>query len=161
MSEIIKGKLFLGNMWDANNMDFIKENNINVIICVAKDATFMTDIFVATTIHKYEIEDTLSYDISAHFDEINELIYEYIRKGKNVLVHCMAGMSRSATIIISYLMKYENMTFKEALLFVKERRPIICPNRNFLFKLSDYELKIHYARKTTYQEAIKILMKTP
>lgn len=160
MSEILKDRLFLGNIWDANSLQFIREKNIDAIICVAKDATFLTEIFVASTIHRYDIEDTLYYDISIHFEDITDLIHEYIRKDKTVLVHCMAGISRSATITIAYLMKFKNMTLKEAIIFVKERRPIICPNRNFVFKLADYEHKIHYLRITSFQEAIKILMST-
>jgi len=160
MTEILKGKLFLEDMWDANNMDFIRENNIDIIVCVAKGIIFSKDIEATMKIHKYDIEDTLDHDISIYFHEITELIYEYIIKGKTVLVHCMAGVSRSATIVIAYLMRYEHMNLKEALIFVKERRFIICPNRNFLFKLSDYEYKIHYSRKTSFQEAIKILMTT-
>jgi protein-tyrosine phosphatase len=157
MSEIIKGKLFLGDFWKANDIDFLKTKNINVIICVAKDIVFKPEILDNMIIHKYQIEDTLEYDISVHLDEITDLIHDYIMKGNNVLVNCMAGISRSATITIAYLMKYENMILKEALQFVKEKRYIICPNRNFLFKLSDYECKIYYAKKTTFQEALKIL----
>lgn len=157
MSEIIKGKLFLGDLWNANNIEFLKANNINVIVCVAKDIVFKPEIVENTTIDKYDMEDTLDYDISIHLDDITELINHYIIKGKTVLVNCMAGVSRSATITIAYLMRYENMILKEALQFVKERRPIISPNKNFLFKLSDYECKIYYAKKTTFQEAIKIL----
>jgi len=157
MSEIIKTKLFLGDIWNTNNLDFLQSNNINVIISVAKDIVFKPKIFENITIHKYQIEDTLEYDISIHFDDITELIHDYIIKGKTVLVNCMAGVSRSATITVAYLMKYENMNLKEALQFVKDKRPIICPDRNFLFKLSDYEHKIFYSRKTTFQEVIKIL----
>lgn len=160
MSEILKGKLFLGDMWDANNFEFIEKNNINVIICVAAGIIFRQNIPENIAIHKYKIEDTLEQDISVYFDEITELIREYIMNRKTVLVHCMAGISRSTTITIAYLMKYENMNLKEALIFVKERRPIICPNRNFLFKLSEYERKIYYSHKTTFQEAIKILTTT-
>ena len=158
MTEILKGKLFLGDMWDANNVSFIRENNIEIIVCVAKGIIFSKNIEETMKIHRYDIEDTLHHDISIYFDEITELIHEYIIKGQTVLVHCMAGISRSSTITIAYLMRYEYMNLKEALIFVKERRSIICPNRNFLFKLSDYEYKIYYVRKTSFQEAIKILM---
>jgi len=158
MSAILKGKLFLGDMWNANDIDFIVKNNINVIICVAKGIFFKEEILNIAELHKYEIEDTLEYDISIHLDDITELIHENIIKGNVVLVNCIAGVSRSATIIIAYLMKYENMNLKEALTFVKEKRTIISPNRNFLYKLSDYECKIYYSRKTSFQQAIKILL---
>ena len=36
MTEIIANKLYLGNMFDANNKEFIKEKDITCIICVAE-----------------------------------------------------------------------------------------------------------------------------
>ena len=36
MTEIIKNRLFLGNMFDANNQVFINNNNITCILCVAE-----------------------------------------------------------------------------------------------------------------------------
>jgi protein-tyrosine phosphatase len=54
---------------------------------------------------------------------------EQVRKeNKKVVVHCEVGMSRSPTIVISYLMKYQNMTLREAYNHVKKRRPIVSPN---------------------------------
>jgi protein-tyrosine phosphatase len=44
------------------------------------------------------------------------------------------GRSRSATIILSYLMKYENMNLKQAWLYLKERRRIIMPNAGTLYE---------------------------
>jgi protein-tyrosine phosphatase len=53
---------------------------------------------------------------------------------KNVLVCCSAGKSRSATIIVAYLMKHRSMTFEKAMEFVKERRSINI-NPGFLKRL--------------------------
>ncbi|KAG8513734.1 Dual specificity protein phosphatase 16, partial [Galemys pyrenaicus] len=71
---------------------------------------------------------------------------DFIEKAKAsngcVLVHCLAGISRSATIAIAYIMKRMDMTVDEAYRFVKEKRPTISPNFNFLGQLLDYEKKI-------------------
>ena len=43
----------------------------------------------------------------------------------NVLVHCMAGVSRSATLVIAYLMKSRNVSFNEAFAIVKSKRKLV------------------------------------
>lgn len=56
-----------------------------------------------------------------------------------MLIHCQAGVSRSATIAISYIMKNSTLTMLEAFKFVKSKRSIIAPNLNFMGQL--YELE--------------------
>lgn len=59
-----------------------------------------------------------------------------------VLIHCHAGISRSPTIAIAYIMKYINMTMLNAYSFVQLRRRIISPNLNFMGQLVEYESKL-------------------
>lgn len=54
-----------------------------------------------------------------------------MKNNKIVLVHCMAGASRSASVIIYYLIKYHNFSFDHALTHVKEKRPIVNINKWF------------------------------
>ena len=56
-----------------------------------------------------------------------------------VLVHCLAGMSRSATIVIAYLLATTAMTTTEATEFVRSKRSIIRPNYGFINQLEQYE----------------------
>jgi len=56
-----------------------------------------------------------------------------------VLVHCLAGMSRSATIVIAYLLATTPMTAKEATEFVRSKRRVIRPNYGFTKQLEQYE----------------------
>jgi len=52
-------------------------------------------------------------------------------KGGGVLVHCYAGVSRSATCTIAYLMQEREMSFEDAFSFVSKQRPVIFPNMGF------------------------------
>lgn len=56
-----------------------------------------------------------------------------VRTGK-ILVHCAVGVSRSATLVLAYLMLYHRLTLVEAIKKVKDHRGII-PNRGFLRQL--------------------------
>ena len=65
-----------------------------------------------------------------------------IGEGRNILVHCAAGASRSASFTIAYLMRKNKMDRDDAFKFVKERRKIIRPNSYFMKQLKDYEVKL-------------------
>ena len=60
-----------------------------------------------------------------------------------VLVHCQAGVSRSATICIAYLMYHLRMSMEQAYDYLKSRRSVISPNVNFMCQLLDYEAELN------------------
>jgi len=70
-------------------------------------------------------------NLKHHFQGCIGFIKEAITSGGSVLVHCYAGVSRSATIVIAYLMQEMAMTFNDAFQHVKRQRWFICPNDGF------------------------------
>lgn len=63
-------------------------------------------------------------------------------KGGRVFVHCQAGISRSATICLAYLMRTNRVKLDEAFEFVKQRRSIISPNFSFMGQLLQFESQV-------------------
>ena len=64
------------------------------------------------------------------------------RSGGRVLVHCVAGVSRSATITIAYIMLRTRLSMMEAFHFVKRHRHIVAPNFNFMGQLMELERRL-------------------
>jgi dual specificity phosphatase 12 len=60
------------------------------------------------------MEDTADEEISPFLQKAFEFIEEQ-RKTKNVLIHCIAGVSRSSTIIAFYLMKKYGLSVEESI----------------------------------------------
>lgn len=59
-----------------------------------------------------------------------------------MFVHCQAGISRSATICLAYLMRTNRVKLDEAFEFVKQRRSIISPNFSFMGQLLQFESQV-------------------
>lgn len=66
------------------------------------------------------------------------------------------GISRSATVVCAYLIAQEGMTGPTAIEFVRERRPIICPNIGFQRQLDEYAVKVHGGTKEEIETQMKL-----
>lgn len=65
------------------------------------------------------------------------------KQGGKVLVHCRAGISRSATVCIAYIMWYKHWTMEKAYDYLKSKRSLIAPNLNFMRQLLEFERQLH------------------
>eukprot|EP00922_Rhytidocystis_sp_ex-Travisia-forbesii_P019433 GHVS01028772.1.p1 GENE.GHVS01028772.1~~GHVS01028772.1.p1 ORF type:complete len:357 (-),score=39.23 GHVS01028772.1:333-1403(-) len=93
------------------------------------------------TYYRVCLEDTSCEPIRLYFEEVGEFIDSFMVRGEGVLVHCKAGVSRSATIIISYLVGKMHFSLDRAFYHVLSRRKIICPNVGFMEQLCEYEVE--------------------
>lgn len=89
------------------------------------------------------IKDTRESNLIEYFDKVADVIEETRQKGGKSLVHCVAGVSRSVSLVLAYLIKYSNMSLKEAFHHVRSCRPQVRPNLGFFKQLIDYEQRLH------------------
>ncbi|XP_054854070.1 dual specificity protein phosphatase 26 [Eublepharis macularius] len=83
-----------------------------------------------------EAHDSPTFDMSPYFQSAADFIHQALsRSGGRILVHCAVGVSRSATLVLAYLMIRHHLTLVEAIRTVKDHRGII-PNRGFLRQLA-------------------------
>ncbi|XP_029841544.2 dual specificity protein phosphatase 3 isoform X1 [Ixodes scapularis] len=92
--------------------------------------------------HGVEALDLSSFKLDRFFQESADFIDKAIASGGKVLVHCKEGISRSATLVLAFLMLKRNLTAQEAVRLVRGRREII-PNQGFLQQLCELNERIH------------------
>jgi protein-tyrosine phosphatase len=85
--------------------------------------------------------DDPSEDMSMDFERATDFIELHLSKGHNVLVHCHAGMSRSATMVAAYLLRFHAAKFptpQSAIEWLQQKRAIVDPNPGFRRQLEGW-----------------------
>ena len=82
-----------------------------------------------------EVDDDYRANIIQYFQEC----ILFIEGNDKIFIHCAAGMSRSPTIVIAYIMWKKRISLDEAIRFVREKRPAISPNANFMNQLKIFQ----------------------
>ncbi|NXU53198.1 DS13B phosphatase, partial [Turnix velox] len=154
--------IYLGDAWAARNKTTLQSLNITHILNAADGpysintgARYYRDL----QIEYYGVEafDDPAFDLSIFFYDAANFIGKALNtSGGKVFVHCAMGISRSATLVLAFLMIHENMTLVDALKAVSAHRDI-CPNSGFLSQLRDLDIKLNEERKGTRSSAAKEL----
>lgn len=138
--------LYIGSIGAAVNNEKLRELGITNVLSLCGDIGYKK---VENISYRYfSVSDkpknmhelfSILNDCILHIDEVlSERRQECNRKGKStnrILVHCMMGRSRSATVIIAYLMMKHSMKWREALEFLREKRSVVEPNIGFIIGL--------------------------
>lgn len=118
MTEVAKG-LYLGDYVTACNEEWLRQHNITLVVNCTKDLSMpsnpilglrlpVDDIYTANeTVRNGEITAMDTY-----LDDVVNIIEYVVRQGHGVLVHCLHGIQRSATVIVAYLLKYGGESWK-------------------------------------------------
>ncbi|EAL72694.2 leucine-rich repeat-containing protein [Dictyostelium discoideum AX4] len=133
--DLIIDKLYLGCRECAMNKSWLKDNNVTHILTVANFKPLYPDLFKYLIIN---IEDVDEANIYQHFKEMNAFIDEGREKG-GVLIHCRAGVSRSASATMAFIMMKNSLKFQEAFDITIKGRPRIYPNIGFINQLKKFE----------------------
>ncbi|KAL6063098.1 Protein-tyrosine phosphatase-like protein [Balamuthia mandrillaris] len=160
-TEIIDG-LWLGNFEDARQHEELKKLGIThvVVATTGVDPHFTEDFdYMVLRVLDIPQQDLLTYFPVVHDFMDKALSKEEAlislkerqteqeeeknkRAGGKVFIHCMAGASRSATFVISYLMRTQGLSYAEALRLVQEKRSIVNPNPAFHQQLKLFERQL-------------------
>ncbi|KAM7016335.1 uncharacterized protein RBU47_005117 [Passerculus sandwichensis] len=144
--------IYVGDAWAARSKATLQSLKITHILNAA-DGPYNIDTgakyYADLQIEYYGIEafDDPAFDLSVFFYDAANFIRKALNSsGGKVFVHCAMGVSRSATLVLAFLMIHENMTLVDALKRVSTHRNI-CPNMGFLSQLRDLDIKLNEERK--------------
>lgn len=133
--------LFLGSQQDALDEETLRRHGIEYVLNLTVCGP--TPTFLPTE-HQMRIpvNDSYSEKLLPYFEQAFEFLDRVHQSGACVLVHCLAGISRSPTLAIAYIMRHLQISSEEAYRYVKEKRPSISPNFNFLGQLLEFEKQL-------------------
>jgi protein-tyrosine phosphatase len=101
-----------------------------------------SDQVPCVTYCRVDVEDMSREPIELFFDEACDFIAESLENRESVLVHCRSGVSRSSTIVLSFLVKSMGMRLFDAFFLLRSKRSIVTPNLGFMGKLLVLEKEV-------------------
>ncbi|KAJ0019276.1 hypothetical protein NQD34_006845 [Periophthalmus magnuspinnatus] len=132
--------LFLGSAVHSSCREALAAVGITAVLNVSLSCP---NLFEGELLYlRLTVEDSVAADIRACFSTAITFIDSVKQTGGRVLVHCKAGISRSAAICLAYLMHTQRVRLQEAFDFVKQRRHIISPNVAFMGQLLQFETDV-------------------
>ncbi|XP_023441212.1 dual specificity protein phosphatase 18 isoform X2 [Dasypus novemcinctus] len=136
----ITSSLYISSGVAANNKLMLSRSHITTVINVSVEV--VNTIYEDIRYVQVPVADAPSTRLCDFFDPIADHIHGVGLEQGRTLLHCAAGVSRSATLCLAYLMKYHAMSLLDAHMWTKSCRPIIRPNNGFWEQLIHYEFQL-------------------
>jgi protein-tyrosine phosphatase len=136
---IIPGRIYLGAASNAMDIDQLAQLGITAILNCASGSC-LTNIEYYNdkdfAYHEFDARDALDYDMSQHLDETIAFYVKCMEENRAILIHCAAGINRSAFIAVYLYMRVTGATFVQAVAHCFTLRPIILANDSFINQLA-------------------------
>lgn len=138
-SEIIEGFMFLGGSICAEERVTSFLGIKLVVNLLDPEIPISANVSRSVEVIRFPIADCSGADIQGAFEGAFPVLQAAEKESKKTLVHCLQGISRSATVVIAYLMRTRSWTAAVALEFVRDSRQQVRPNRGFAEFLVKFE----------------------
>ena len=148
-------RLCIGNQFSAVNWEDLMSKEItHIVSAIGQLGEPIPDI----QYHTVYYEDTSQTKPLQHWEAAAQFIKQALdsHPTNRILIHCAAGVSRSSSTLIYYLMKEHNMKFSEAFRLVKDARSVIRPNKGFTAELLAYEKTDRSIQRTPIKITFKM-----
>jgi diacylglycerol kinase (ATP) len=153
MVDLVVDNLFLGNECAARDFGLLRRESISVVIAMSAEHEAPRGLPRDIRFESFPLWDDHNGGENIILSRLSQAAWKIdhdLRNGNRVLVHCQMGISRSASGVIAYLLRYQNQRFKtyeQALEHVRQLRPVVRPNRHF-----EAVLKKHFAHSVEDKE---------
>ncbi|KAJ8734453.1 hypothetical protein PYW08_013703 [Mythimna loreyi] len=134
--DLIDERLYLGNLACARDLKTLEKLQITHILTIDVVPLPRSIMERANVVFHYiKLADVPKEDLISHLPETNEFIKQAIAGGGTILVHCHFGVSRSAAVVISFIMEKYGLCYEEAFNLVRSKRRFVGPNVGFIAQL--------------------------
>ena len=140
-------RIWLGSFHSARDDEWLRTHGIQIIFNCTKDLPFTPcetvearyRVPVHDNLEPAEIKALASFSASVAYE-----IVKHYKEGKTILIHCAAGMQRSAACTAFFLISHFKWHADEAIAFIKSKRPIaFFPSANFITAIHYYDTYFH------------------
>ncbi|XP_055383576.1 dual specificity protein phosphatase 15 isoform X2 [Condylostylus longicornis] len=136
MNKVLPG-LYVGNYRDSKDQQQLERHQISHIVAIHDSPRrLLPDKHYLCVM----AADVPEQNLSQYFPVCNDFIHGARLRDGNVLIHCLAGMSRSVTVCVAYVMTVTNLNWKDALKVVRAGRAVANPNLGFQNQLQEFEM---------------------
>ncbi|RDB24319.1 Dual specificity protein phosphatase 1B [Hypsizygus marmoreus] len=135
----ITGRLYVGSLSAVQDKELLHEHRISHLIQVLDAPWLPLSEKDGFNCYRIDILDQSTADLRPHLEAVCNHIDRALKNGRNVLVHCQQGISRSPAIVIAYLIRNHGMSFDNAYALLKRKRACIKPNSGFVSALREWE----------------------
>lgn len=129
----VTNNLYIGNIYQARDLDWLREKGITHIVNSTKE--IHNNFPYNFSYKKLYLQDDPFQSLFPAIDESYKFIRNAISNGGKVFVHCYAGISRSSSVVIYYLMKSKGWDYLKAFKYLKQNHPRTNPNSGFVEQL--------------------------
>lgn len=139
-------RVWLGNRFAAWDTNWLKEKNISVVFNCTKDLRYADGI--NTTRYRIPVDDNLEANeinnMTRWSPEIAYKVTHEYNQGKNILIHCAAGMQRSAAVLTIFLITITGESAPVIMSHIRKKRQIaFVPHVNFRRSIEYYDEVYH------------------
>jgi protein-tyrosine phosphatase len=141
MSRITRN-IWIGSYKDSCNSDFLEKNKITHILCCARNFHGLPENLDKSK-YTYERIPIVEQHVGKlkfikWFRKGSDILDKWVKEDRRILVHCAQGISRSDSVVLSYLIRKRGYTYKSAYNKIKTHRPQIHPYSNFIPILKEF-----------------------
>mmetsp|Transcript_101995 Transcript_101995/g.179617 ORF Transcript_101995/g.179617 Transcript_101995/m.179617 type:complete len:269 (+) Transcript_101995:1-807(+) len=148
--------LYLGDVTAARQIQQLVDRGVHAVVCCVREQEFPeTDFHEELEYCRVDVEDVSREPIELFWPEATEFIHCHISHGRPVLVHCRAGVSRSASTVLAYMVQHRNYSLHDAFFHLRAHRPIVTPNLGFMEKLCEFEAQTRQMETTICYDSYK------